>query len=194
MKNYIRRLLLLLSLATVIVPLSSCGLLIEGADIAIRRSKQVPKGTAITGQGFDVRCPDDYYYPIKDIPNAGGVTFRPTDTMSDGDVYFVAPFQSATARNPKEALIEWNRRSRLRVEVLSQNSSMFNGMPAVTAALHWPHGSGGFVGSMKVAGHGPNYLIITRGRAYYFANRREHTIHLCERERAFVEKCMTLTR
>lgn len=193
MNTSTKRLLLLFCTTGAAVNLTSCGLLIEGAVIAIRESREVSKGTPIEGTGFVVLCPGDNYYPVKNIPTAGGVTFRPTGTYADGDVYFVSPFH-AEAKTPREALIEWNRRANKDVEVMRQEDSTFQGMPAVTVVVRSQQGRGGMVASMKVAGQDSNFIIIAKGDTYYLEEGCEDTIRRCERKRALLEICTTLKR
>jgi hypothetical protein len=193
MNTSTKRLLLLFCTTGAAANLTSCGLLIEGAVIAIRESREVPKGTPIEGTGFVVLCPGDNYYPVKNIPTAGGVTFRPTGTYADGDVYFVSPFHAA-AKTPREALIEWNRRANKDVEVMRQEDSTFQGMPAVTVVVRSQQGRGGMVASMKVAGQDSNFIIIAKGDTYYLEEGCQNTIQLCERKRALLEICTTIKR
>lgn len=191
MNTLTQRRLLTLALAGLVLPLSSCSLLVEAVVITARRSKEVRNGTPVQGDGFVVVCPGDSLYPTKDIPTQGGVTFRSTSPMSDGDAYFVTPFKTATASTPEQALLEWNRRPRQKMEVLKQEKSVFRGLPAVTALVHFPNGERGSVASMTVVKRGTDYLVMARGAAYDFQSDRQNTIHYVERQRAVFELCIS---
>lgn len=191
MNTLTQRRLLMLALAGLALPLSSCSLLVEAVVITARQSKEVRNGTPVQGDGFVVICPEDYLYPTQDIPTQGGVTFRPTSPMNDGDAYFVTPFKTATASTPEQALLEWNLRPRQKIEILKLKKSVFRGLPAVTALVHLSNGERGSVASMTVVKRATDYLVIARGAAYDFPGARQNTINYVERQRAVFELCIS---
>lgn len=166
-----------------LVSLTGCSLFFEAADIANRRSKEVPEGGVLTGAGFSVRAPADYLYPTYNVPTRGGVTLRPTSTEFEGYVWFVTPFSASSAQTTDQALNEWNKRTAMhgvQAQVMERNQATVFGKEATRAVVDVHRGSVGDVAAMVVVKRMNDFLILARGDRYYVLERRGHTIGLCK--------------
>ncbi|MGJ8673857.1 hypothetical protein [Rubritalea sp.] len=164
--------------------LSGCSLVGDAVDISSRRAQEVPLGAITHGDGFSVSAPEPYLYPKANSPTPGGVTFRPTEPMSDGMVYFVTPF-STQAANPSAALDHWNmipERRGIKVTTSHRRNTTFQGMPAHEAVLDVPRSSsGGNISVVVVVKRDSDYLILNRGENYYIPSMKSDRLKLCQK-------------
>lgn len=161
-----KQILLLLAL-----PMCSCSLIFEAADISIRRSKEVSTSDQLTGYGFTLCPPEARLYPNYNHPFKGGVTLRPTDTARDGLVYYVQPFASATARTTDDAVREWNsiwEKKGIRVEMVEKSKSVFSGHDATRCIMRIHQRSGEHVSAFLVVRRDTDFLIIGHGNTRSF--------------------------
>jgi hypothetical protein len=170
-------------LSFLIVPwlLASCSLVGDAVDISERRSNQLAKGAKVEGEGFSVRVPDSGLYPKKDFPLRGGITFRPTEPMFDGQVYFVTPFPFA-AEDTHQALNAWNQIPRSKgsqVNVLKERKVTFQGFKATEATVEVPQSKGGQIAAVLVVKRSRDFLILTRGEFYRFPSDRARMLRVC---------------
>ena len=166
-----KRILLLLA----ILPMSSCSLIFEAADISVRKSKEASTSDQLAGDGFTVRPPESGLYPSYGIPLKGGVTLRPTTTGFDGLVYYVSPFASATAKTTDEAMHEWNSiwsKQGARVEVVERTRTAFAGRTA-TRCVGWIRkGSEEHAMAFLMVKRDSDFLVIGHGNANRFGKDR----------------------
>jgi len=192
LSSLVRRLILLGG----VFSLTSCGLVFEAIGITARRSREIPIGTVLTGDGFSLRCPEDGLYPTRNLPTTGGVTLR--STMSDFPVTsFVTPFRSLTARSTDQALQEWNQRvirNRQSLVVLQQSHTTYGGMPATRAVINFPQKQAGHIAAMLVVRRSNDFLIIANGRPYYTQPGMEGTISICEKELSTLQHHTSITQ
>jgi len=187
----------LLVLLPFLFALNSCSLIIEAVDISVRRSRELGESAVITADGFTLRPPQASLYPKKNFPTPGGVTLGPTDTFRDGLVYFVTPFQSATARSTNEAMDEWNGRpgrKGIAVKVIEKKETSYVGRKATLAVVDIPRGRGGQVAAILVVKQGSGFLILCAGDVYYFPQARDRTLARNKKALENLMKVTTLTK
>jgi len=151
-------------------------------DITNRQSKELTGEETLTGAGFQVRSPGFGLYPVKNLPRRGAITFRPTEPMLDGMVYFVTPFPS-TASTYEQALAEWNSipaTKGFKVSTVEQRSTTFKGSAAREALIQVDQGSGGQIAAILIVGRPGNYFILNRGDRFSRPNERANVIRRCK--------------
>jgi hypothetical protein len=151
--------------------LNSCSLVSEAAKITANEAREVAPGTTVAGDGFIVKAPEEHLYAQRDDIRKGDVTFRPVDTFREGLVYSVSPFSSATATTTDQALDEWNRLTipkNRQVIVSEKSSASFAGLRGTQVMMEIPMSErGGLVAARLVVKRSKDFLIVTRGDAYF---------------------------
>ncbi len=166
-----------------IILLPSCSLVGDAVDITNRRSREVSKGTSIGGIGFTVKAPEEGLYPIPNTPGKGGVTFRPTEPMFDGLVYFVTPFPQSKATTVREALIEWNQipaAKGVQVKIIGQKETQYRRYPAIEALVEVPQNNGGQIASILIVRSPAGFFVLNRGDVFYQPQDRTRAIERCK--------------
>ncbi|MEM9079906.1 MAG: hypothetical protein AAGC74_04355 [Verrucomicrobiota bacterium] len=150
---------------------NSCSLVTEAASVTANKSRKVPQGHPIQGSGFIVKSPGKNLYPIKNYPVPGAVTLRNASTFP-ATTYYVAPFETSSAKTPTEALQEWNNtpmRKGVQIQTLETKRTSYRGYPAVEAKLKIPtqskSGNLGYLAVVKLAKS--RFIILSCGTQYH---------------------------
>jgi len=184
-----KRLLLLLA----ILPLGSCSLIFEAADISIRRSKEVSSTEQLQGDGFTLRPPEAGLYPIRDLPLKGGLTLRPTETIRDGLVYSVSPFKSSAATTgaaAREWLAIWTK-SGASVDVLETTSRTFAGRQATRCLVEIRKGREQHFAMFLAVKRDQDFLMLFHGNGNRWNHSRDRMIAACRKD---FQKLLDATR
>lgn len=176
--------------------LASCSVMHDAVDLSTRQAKQVPIGTVIEGDGFEVKTPDSGLYLKLDYPTRGGITFRPVQPVRDGKAYFVTPFESS-APTPALAMNEWNRRPErkgLKAYPSERSNTMIEGRPAHEAVVDVPVSDDkGNIAVILVVKRATDYLILTRGENYHSSEIKPAQLELCRKGLAKLKRSTTIS-
>lgn len=99
------RLLQLLGILGLSFPLTSCMLLLEGASATYKESKVIPRGSAVEGNAFTVRSPENGLYVKKRDRANDAVVLGDSAGGFETFVYAVFPIEASPGESPSAALL-----------------------------------------------------------------------------------------